>query len=131
MVPASTIAVIADGEHLTCGRFSLSKTVHLRNFEFIADYFGGMSLSHRKGDEGVTFMGSTRGGVSTPRWAMIEDSTEEFLMASSGEGCFSLPSPGRRGVGASLTPITTDTMAEGHPRHRRCTIGRELHLALG
>jgi hypothetical protein len=46
---------------------------------------------------------------------MIEDSTEEFLTASSGEGSFGLPSPRRRGVGPSLAPITTDTMAEEHP----------------
>jgi hypothetical protein len=24
---------------LTCGGFSLNKTIHLRNFEFIVDYF--------------------------------------------------------------------------------------------
>jgi hypothetical protein len=38
---------------------------------------------------------------------MIEDSTEEFLTASSGEGSFSLPSPKRHGTGASLAPFTT------------------------
>jgi hypothetical protein len=36
MVPSS---VIADGEHLMCGGFSLSETICLGNFEFIANYF--------------------------------------------------------------------------------------------
>jgi hypothetical protein len=44
MVPSYAIVVIADGERLTCGGFSLGKTVHLGNFKFIADYFGGLSL---------------------------------------------------------------------------------------
>jgi hypothetical protein len=66
MVPSSVIAVVADGEHLTCGGFSLGVTVCLGNFEFIADYFGGLSLSPRRADTGATFMGSSRSGVSTP-----------------------------------------------------------------
>jgi hypothetical protein len=45
MVPSCALAVIADGEHLTCGGFSLGETIHLGNFEFIADYFSGTSLS--------------------------------------------------------------------------------------
>jgi hypothetical protein len=44
MVPSSTITVAADGERLTCGGFSLGVTVHLGNFEFIANYFSGLSL---------------------------------------------------------------------------------------
>jgi hypothetical protein len=38
---------------------------------------------------------------------MIEDSTEKFLMASSREGSFGLPSPKRCGRGAMLAPLTT------------------------
>jgi hypothetical protein len=95
MVPSSTVDVTANNESLTCGGFSLGQTVHLRNFEFIAEYFGGLSLSTRRGDEGDAFMGSTHSGASTPRRAMIEDSTEEFLMMSSREGSFGLPSPRR------------------------------------
>jgi hypothetical protein len=67
MVPSSAILVVADSEHLTCSGFSLGETVFLRNFEFIADYFGGLSLSLRRGDEGTAFMGSTRSGASTLR----------------------------------------------------------------
>jgi hypothetical protein len=91
MVPSSVITVAVDGEHLTCGGFSLGETVHLGSFEFIVDYFGGLRLSPRRGDSGIAFMGSTRGGIPSPWWAMIEDSIEEFLMVSSGEGALASP----------------------------------------
>jgi hypothetical protein len=121
MVPSSAIAIGGDGEHLTCDGFSLGETVHLGNFEFIADYFGGLSLSHRRGDEGTTFMGSTRSGASTPWRAMIEDSAEGFLTASSGEGSFGLPSSrrcsaGRRGA-RSHRNLTMDGECSGHTGH--------------
>jgi hypothetical protein len=45
MVPSSALTVTTDGEHLTCSGFSLGETIHLRNFEFITNYFGGPSLS--------------------------------------------------------------------------------------
>jgi hypothetical protein len=38
MVPSSVITVVANGEHLACDGFSLSETICLWNFEFIADY---------------------------------------------------------------------------------------------
>jgi hypothetical protein len=44
-------------ERLTCSGFSLGKTVHLKNFEFIIDYFSGLSLSPRMGDLGHCFHG--------------------------------------------------------------------------
>jgi hypothetical protein len=88
MVPSSVITVTADGECLTCSGFSLDKIVRLGNFEFISDYFGGLSLSPKRGDAGATFMGSNRSEKSTPRRTMIKDSVEEFLTASSGEGSF-------------------------------------------
>jgi hypothetical protein len=93
MVPSSSIGIIANGERLACGAFSFGKTVRFGNFEFIAGYFSGLSLSPRRGNEGVIFVGSTHSGVSTPQRAMIEDSTEEFLTESSGEGSFGHPSP--------------------------------------
>jgi hypothetical protein len=52
------------------------------------------------------------GGEFTPRRAMIEDSAEEFLMTSSGEGSFSLRSPRRCGAGALLTLGTTTPWME-------------------
>jgi hypothetical protein len=112
MVPSSVITVSADSECLTCGGLSLGETVHLVNFEFITDYFGSLSLSPRRGNAVAAFMGSTQSGAPTPRRAMIEDSAEEFLMASSGEGSFSLPSPRRCGIGASLAPVITTPRME-------------------
>jgi hypothetical protein len=112
MVPSSAITIATNGEHLMCGGFSLSKTIGLGNFEFIANYFDGLSLSPRRGGAGTAFMGATHNGASTPRWAMIEDSAEEFQRVLSGEGSFGLPSPRSHGTGASLTPITTTQWME-------------------
>jgi hypothetical protein len=86
MVPFSSITIAADGESVTCGGFSLSVPVHLGNFELIVDYFGGLSLSPRIGNEGSPFV---------------------FLMALSEEGSFDLPSLRRCRMGALPTPVTT------------------------
>jgi hypothetical protein len=86
MVPSFAITVTADGERLTCGGFSLGESVRLGSFEFITDYFGGLSRSPRRGDSGAAFMGSTHNGTPSPQRTMIEDSIEEFLTTSSGEG---------------------------------------------
>jgi hypothetical protein len=107
MVPSTVITIAADGECLTCGGFSLGETVCLENFKFIADYFSGLSLSPGRGDSGVPFVTSTHSETPSLRWAMIEDSAEEFLMVSSGEGGFRLPSPRRFGTGAPLSPVAT------------------------
>jgi hypothetical protein len=115
MVPSSMIDIVADGEHLVCGRFSLSKTVHLENFEFTTDNFGGLSLSPRRGDTGDAFMGSTHSRASTMRRAMTGYSAEEFLMMPSREGSFGHPSPRRHGTGASPAPITTTPQMENAP----------------
>jgi hypothetical protein len=67
MVPSSTLTVAADGERLTDGGFSLGETIRLGSFEFITDYFSGLSLSPRRGNSGVAFMGSTRSETPSPR----------------------------------------------------------------
>jgi hypothetical protein len=92
-----------------CIGFSLGEHVHLGNIEFIADYFGGLSLSPRRGNEGTAFLGSTHSGASTSQRAMIEDSLEEFLMASSDKGSFGHPFPRWHSTGASFSPTTTTT----------------------
>jgi hypothetical protein len=107
MVPSSALAITTDGDRLTSGGFSLGETIHLGSFEFITDYFSGLSLSPSRGDSGPAFMGSTRSGTPSPRWAMIEDSAEEFITTSSGEGGSNLPFPGRHVTGALTTPIAT------------------------
>jgi hypothetical protein len=89
IVPSYSIAIAADGECLAYGGFSLGEPVGLGNFEFIANYFGGLSLSLRRGNKGVIFKGSTHSEASTPQWATIEDSTMELLTASSGVGSLS------------------------------------------
>jgi hypothetical protein len=50
MIPSSAITDATDSECLMYGGFSLSETIHLGNFEFIADYFGSLSLSPRRGN---------------------------------------------------------------------------------
>jgi hypothetical protein len=55
MVPSSSITIAADSERLTCGGFSLGEPVCLGKFEFIADYFDGLSLSPRRGNEDTAF----------------------------------------------------------------------------
>jgi hypothetical protein len=111
MVPSYVIIIGDDGEHLTCGGFSLCETIRHWNFEFIVDYCSSLSLTPRRGVAGAAFMGSTHNGALIPRQAMIEDSAEEFLTESSVEGSFGLPSPKRHGMGASLASVTpTPTM---------------------
>jgi hypothetical protein len=105
MVPSYALTVISDSERLTCSGFSLDETIRLGSFEFIADYFGGLSLSPRRGNSGAAFMGSMRSGTPSPRWAMIGDSAEEFLTVSSGEGAPSSHFPG--GVARGLHPLSS------------------------
>jgi hypothetical protein len=57
MIPSSALAFSVDGERLTCSGFSLSKTVHLGSFEIITDYFGGLSLSPKRGNSDTAFIG--------------------------------------------------------------------------
>jgi hypothetical protein len=116
MVPPSSIVVTADDECLTCGGFSLGKPVHLGNFEFIANYFDGLSLSHRRGNEGTIFVGSTHSRASTLQRDTIEDSTEEFLTVSSEEGSFGHPSPKRCSTGARLPPVQQHRRRALQPR---------------
>jgi hypothetical protein len=112
MVPSSVLIVTFDGEHLTCCGFSLGETTHFGSFKFIVDYFSGQSLSARRGYIGAAFMGSTRTGTPSTWWVMIEDSTEEILTVSSGEGGSDLPSPRRHGMGAPFAPVTTTPWIE-------------------
>jgi hypothetical protein len=45
MVPSSTLATAAFGEHLLCDGFSPGETICFGNLEFITDRFGSLSLS--------------------------------------------------------------------------------------
>jgi hypothetical protein len=63
MVPSSPLAITSDGECLMCGCFSLGKTICPGSFEFIANYFRGLSLSPRRGNSRTAFMGSIHSGT--------------------------------------------------------------------
>jgi hypothetical protein len=45
MVPSSALTVAVSSERLSCGGFSLGKTIHFGTLEFIADRFGSLSPS--------------------------------------------------------------------------------------
>jgi hypothetical protein len=90
MVHSSTPAVATNCERLTCSGFSLGETVHFESLEFMADCFNALSLSPKGSDLGTVFVGSTC-NRSPSLQATIEDFTEEFYIASSGEGGSSLP----------------------------------------
>jgi hypothetical protein len=86
MVTSSALAITGDSEHLSCGGFSLDETIHFGSLEFIADYFGGLSLSPWRDCLDAAVMGSTCSGPPSPLRAMIGASTEEFHMTLDGEG---------------------------------------------
>jgi hypothetical protein len=112
MVPSSVLALLANGEHLTCGGFSHGKTVRFGKHEFIADCFGGLSLSPRGSDLNAALMGPTRSGPLSLLRAKIEDITEEFQTVSSREED-TTPSPRRHNTRALPTPVTTAPWLEG------------------
>jgi hypothetical protein len=64
MIPSAMITVAADGERLMCGGFFIGETVRFGNFELIAEYFGDLSLSPRRGDsqwDTIPVVGHDRG----------------------------------------------------------------------
>jgi hypothetical protein len=69
MVQSSMLIISTDGERPMCGGFSLGETICFESLEFIAD-------------SGAAFMCSTHSEPTSPLWAMIDDSTEEFHTAS-------------------------------------------------
>jgi hypothetical protein len=115
IIPSFVITITTDGERLTCGGFSLGETVRLGSFEFITDYFSGLSLSPKRGDSSAALMGLIHSGAPSPQQAMIEDNAEFFLMSSSVDGGFGLLSPRRHGMGAPPTPVTTTPWMENVP----------------
>jgi hypothetical protein len=106
MVHSSTLTITIDGEHLTCGGFSLNETVCSRSLEVIIDCFGSVSLSPKKNDSGIIFVGETCGGLPSLR-TILEDTTNEFYMTPSGEGSSSLSVSQRHSMGTPPAPITT------------------------
>jgi hypothetical protein len=66
MVESSALVVAADGERLSCDIFSLGNTIRFGSIEFIADRFGGLSLSCMGGGLDAAVMGITNGGPPSP-----------------------------------------------------------------
>jgi hypothetical protein len=66
MVPSSALAIAVDCESLLYGGFSLGETIRFGSLEFIADCFGGLSLSLMGDDSDAIIMGSARGGPPSP-----------------------------------------------------------------
>jgi hypothetical protein len=62
------------------------------------------SLSPIGDSSGIAIIGSTRGGTPCPLRALIEDSIEEFHIASDVEGRTDLPFPQRHSTGPSTPP---------------------------
>jgi hypothetical protein len=59
MVHSYALTVSTDGEHLTCGGFSLNETIRFGSL-FIADCFGGLRLYPKESDSGAIFRSTTR-----------------------------------------------------------------------
>jgi hypothetical protein len=114
MVHSSMLTINASGELLTRGDFFLGESVPFGSLEFIADYFGHLSFSPKGSDSGTVFIRMTRGGSPSLR-TILEDSTDEFYMASSGEGSSGLPLPWRHSMGTPPSPITTMPWLEDAP----------------
>jgi hypothetical protein len=112
MVSSSSLTIAVDGEHLTCGGFSIGKTIHFGSLEFSTNCFSGLSISPRWNDSDAALMGSSCCGPPSLLWVMIEDSIEEFHTASSREVGSNLPSPRRHSTGALPALVTTTARLE-------------------
>jgi hypothetical protein len=121
MVHSSTLAIATDGEHLMCDGFSLDETIRFGSLEFIIDCFDSVSLSPKGSDSSAIFVGRIHSRSPSLR-AMIEESTNMFYMASSGEGSSNLPISWRHGTGAPPTPITATTWLEDAPTTQTMTM---------
>jgi hypothetical protein len=93
MVPSLELAIATDGERLSGIGFSLGKIIRFRSLEFIINYIGGLRLSPRRDSSYDIVVCPTRSGPPSPLRAMIGESTEEFHIASDGEGGIDLSSP--------------------------------------
>jgi hypothetical protein len=106
MVPSSALAIATGSQCLSSNVFSLNKTIRFRSLKFIADQFGGLSLSPMGDGSVADIIGSTHSGLPSPPRAMTWDSTEQFPTVLNMEERVDLPSPRRHGMGASIAPTT-------------------------
>jgi hypothetical protein len=111
MVHSSMLVVTTNGECLTYDGSSLSETIRFESLEFIADCFINLSLSPKGSDSCVIFMGTTHSG-SPSLCNILDDSTDEFYMASNREGSSNLPVSRRHSMGTPPAPIATTPWLE-------------------
>jgi hypothetical protein len=90
MVHSSMLAITTDSELLTYGGFSLNETVHFGSLEF-------MGTAHNR---------------SPSLHPILEDSSDEFNMTSSGEGSSYFPTSQRHSMGMPPAPIITTPWSE-------------------
>jgi hypothetical protein len=107
MVPSSVFIAATGSEHLSCDGFSLGETISFGNLEFIADLFGGLSLSPLRDGSGVIIMGPTHCEPQLLQHTMTGDPTEGFPTTPNGEGRIDLPFLGRHNMKAPPTSTTT------------------------
>jgi hypothetical protein len=112
MVHSSTLPVITDNKHQTCGGFTLGETIHFWNLEFITDRFGSLSLSSEGNDTGVVFMGMVH-TRSSPLHTILKESTDEDDTTSSGGGSSSFPISRGCNMVTPTVPIRTTPPSEG------------------
>jgi hypothetical protein len=115
MVPSSALIIATGGECLSSDVFSLDKTIRFGSLEFITDRFSSLILAPMGDGSEAAIMGSTRGGLPSPPWAMTGESTEQFHMALDEEGRIDLPSPRRHGMGASTALTVSISRPEIFP----------------
>jgi hypothetical protein len=98
--------VTTDGEHLTCGGFSLGETIHYGRLELLADYFSSLSISPMGNDSGVIFMG-TASSSSMSLCTILENSANEFYTTPSREGSSGLHISQRHNMGTPPILVVT------------------------
>jgi hypothetical protein len=112
IVPSLAPIITVDGECLSCGGFSHGETIHFGSLESNTDCFDGLSLSPMGDGSDAIIIGSAHGGLLSPLRAMTGDFAEDFDTALNGEGRIDLPSPRKRGTGASPVHTTTTSWPE-------------------
>jgi hypothetical protein len=114
MVHSSTLVVTTNGEHLTCGGFSLGETVCFGILEFIAVCFGSLSHSPEENDSVTVSVGMARSGSSLLH-TILKDSIDKFYIASSGEGSSGFLVSWRHNMMTPPVPITTTPSPDDAP----------------